>query len=286
MPLYVNGELITDERLYGSDDPAMAGVEEAFLRLFAEHFGFGLIASMAIKDPVDRVLIEQVGQKHLARLCLGDAKMAAATRHQEEAMMKALPAALREPVRQLWRRRVATLVYLSEQGLPKFKAPTDDELQAFYRTHLWQFATGAQVHAAHLVKHVGKGANAPAQARTAMAAAHQELCGGADFATVAKKYSDCPENGGDLGFIARGQMVEAFDDVVFGLAAGEFSEPFETEFGWHVAKAIAFRPSTVLPFAAAKENVLVAHTRAQIGQWLPAHVAELRAKATIEERPA
>jgi peptidyl-prolyl cis-trans isomerase C len=65
----------------------------------------------------------------------------------------------------------------------------------------------------------------------------EQLDGGADFAEVAKEHSIGPSApaGGDLGYITREQVVPAFGDAAFALAAGETSkEPVETQFGWHV----------------------------------------------------
>jgi parvulin-like peptidyl-prolyl isomerase len=57
------------------------------------------------------------------------------------------------------------------------------------------------------------------------------------FAELAAEYSSCPsgESGGDLGSWSRGQMVEEFDDAIFDLEVGEFTDaPVETQFGYHI----------------------------------------------------
>lgn len=61
---------------------------------------------------------------------------------------------------------------------------------------------------------------------------------GESFEALAKKYSKCPsgENGGDLGYFERGQMVPAFEDAAFKLPVGKVSEPVKTQFGWHLIK--------------------------------------------------
>lgn len=65
----------------------------------------------------------------------------------------------------------------------------------------------------------------------------QEIEGGADFADLAKKHSQCPsgKQGGSLGTFSQGQMVPEFDRVVFGdLPVGTVSEPVKTQFGYHL----------------------------------------------------
>ena len=66
----------------------------------------------------------------------------------------------------------------------------------------------------------------------------QEIEEGASFSTKAILYSDDPgskSNGGLIRNVKRGQMVPEFDAVVFNLQEGEVSEPFKTDFGYHIA---------------------------------------------------
>ena len=66
----------------------------------------------------------------------------------------------------------------------------------------------------------------------------KELENGASFEELAEKYSQCPsgQNGGDLGYFKRGQMVSQFEDEAFELPVGKISSPVGTQFGWHIIK--------------------------------------------------
>lgn len=68
----------------------------------------------------------------------------------------------------------------------------------------------------------------------------ERLAGGADFAQLAKKHSTCPskKNGGDLGEFTRGQMVKAFDDVVFKKEVLKIHGPVKTRFGFHLIQTL------------------------------------------------
>jgi peptidyl-prolyl cis-trans isomerase B (cyclophilin B) len=63
---------------------------------------------------------------------------------------------------------------------------------------------------------------------------------GADFAEMAKKYSNCPSagKGGDIGLFQRkdDKVVEEFAKVAFSMDVGDISEPIKTHFGYHIIK--------------------------------------------------
>ena len=66
----------------------------------------------------------------------------------------------------------------------------------------------------------------------------EKIEGGADFAELAKEYSQCPSGrrGGDLGSFGPGQMVPEFDHVCFNEAVGVVHGPVKTQFGYHLVE--------------------------------------------------
>ena len=65
-----------------------------------------------------------------------------------------------------------------------------------------------------------------------------KLDAGEDFEKLAKQFSICPskENGGDLGFFGKGQMVPEFEQAAFSRPVGVVGKPVATEFGFHLIK--------------------------------------------------
>ena len=75
------------------------------------------------------------------------------------------------------------------------------------------------------------------QARSQAQEIYERIEGGGDFAALAKEFSEDPAsalNGGVLGWSTPDQFVPQFAEVMLKTEIGELSEPFESEFGWHI----------------------------------------------------
>lgn len=85
-------------------------------------------------------------------------------------------------------------------------------------------------------------------AKTTINRIYKELRGGADFALLAKQYSQdigSSVNGGSLGWISPGQMVPTFDAMVRQTKTGHISRPFKSRYGYHILKVDGRRQQTL-----------------------------------------
>jgi len=80
---------------------------------------------------------------------------------------------------------------------------------------------------------------------------------GDDFFVLARQYSEDPSaaQDGRLGWFARGIMVKPFEEQAFALPVGATSEPFRTEYGWHILKVLGRRGGRPLPLAEVRREV-------------------------------
>lgn len=110
---------------------------------------------------------------------------------------------------------------------------TEADIQAAYDVRFADAVEIEEFNASHLLVETEEEA----------AAAKARIDEGAAFADVARDVSIGPTgpNGGNLGWFGKGAMVPAFEDQITSLEVGGVSEPFETQFGWHVATLMEVR---------------------------------------------
>ncbi len=167
----------------------------------------------------------------------------------------------------------------------KVARPKNKEIAEFYRKNKAQFWMPEMIRAAHIVKNVDEKTD-EAAALAAMEKVHRQLGNGATFEELADQHSDCPGNGGDLGYFARGQMVEEFDEVVFALGPGDTSPIFRTAFGFHIAKVIDRREPALVSLSDAQGTIQRKLLQDKQVRAIETYVDQLRDKADIQGIPA
>jgi peptidyl-prolyl cis-trans isomerase D len=153
-------------------------------------------------------------------------------------------------------------VKLSADDLLAKVVVNKDDVRKYYDEHQGDFGTPEERRAAHILITVNAVAS-QAEQDTAKAKAEQLLLQArqdpAKFSELAKKNSQDPgsaANGGDLGFFGHGMMVKPFEDATFALKVGEISGLVKSDFGYHIIRLIAVKPSRVLPFDEAREGIV------------------------------
>jgi len=114
-------------------------------------------------------------------------------------------------------------------------ATDDEEVAAIFKHNEQNYRAADQFKAAHIVYHTNQGQDRSEAKRKAYAAL-ERLQSGEAFEKIADEDSDCPGNGGDLGWFAEGYMVQEFEDALNKLEIGATSGVFETPFGFHIAR--------------------------------------------------
>jgi len=162
-----------------------------------------------------------------------------------------------------------------------------EQVQAFYEQNQAEFKHPPQIRASHILIRVPEKAT-PAQREAARKTATRllaELKTGADFAQLAREKSEDPGSapqGGDLGYFAKGDMVEAFEQHAFAMPVGELSEVVSTPYGFHVILVTARRDAGVDPLDEVQSRITAVLMKSERRQRQAEFVAALRQKAKIE----
>ena len=175
------------------------------------------------------------------------------------------------------------LVLASMDGQMK---PTEKEMTVFYQKNKDKFKMPESVHVRHILvaKTAGDDEKITAEKKAQAEDLRKQVLGGADFAEVARKSSDCPSKqaGGDLGTFSRGQMVKPFEDAAFSQKKNEIGPVVETEFGYHIIQVLEKNSSKIMQLDnGTKEKIMAFLTQQKQQQAFESLVKKLRDKAHI-----
>ena len=158
----------------------------------------------------------------------------------------------------------------------------DEALRKVYDEQIKPMGAAEEIRARHILFRADpKDEKAQAEAETRARAALERIKKGEDFATVASELTEDPsgkENGGDLDYFTKDQMVPDFANIAFQMHPGQVSNPVRTPFGWHIIKLEDRRNRPVPEFDKVRpqiETFLVRRGQTEL-------IGQLREKAKIE----
>jgi len=165
---------------------------------------------------------------------------------------------------------------------------SDDQAKKYFQEHPDEFSQDEQIKARHILIPVAPNASADekAAARKKAEKALAEVKRGGDFGAIALEYSSGPtaKDGGELGWISRGQTLPEFEASAFLLDKGQTSDVVETKLGLHIIQVQDKKPRRTVSFDEAKpairNKVAQDQVESQFGDWMK----KLRDNAYIEKK--
>lgn len=158
------------------------------------------------------------------------------------------------------------------------KLTEEDEAQikTYYEENKNLFKKDVQVEASHILFDKND--------REKATKVREEILNGMNFADAAKKYSKCPsgENGGNLGYFGRGQMVSEFEKAAFSAPLGVITQPVKSQFGYHLILVTDKTDSKISTFDEIKNELTEHFRQSKITYEIGKNSEELRKKFEVK----
>ncbi|HXV39800.1 MAG TPA: peptidylprolyl isomerase [Steroidobacteraceae bacterium] len=142
-----------------------------------------------------------------------------------------------------------------------------------------------QIHARHILMRPNE-VQDDATTRQRLAAVRDRVLAGEDFEALASVTSEDPGSatrGGDLGWNSPGTFDPRFEEVLAGLGENEVSEPFRTQFGWHIVQMLGKRTHDQSD-EVRRQRVLTALREGKVDEETELWLRRLRDDAYVEIR--
>ncbi len=175
---------------------------------------------------------------------------------------------------------------LFEEEIAGDIAVEEEDLREFYEENPEFFETEDEIRASHILL------QSDPEDEEAHDAAREEIEDilrqleeeDADFADLAREHSEdgTAEEGGDLGYFGRGQMIPEFEEAAFALEIGEISGVVESQFGFHIIRKTDEREAGTQEFEEVRGQIEQFLAQQQEQQAVESYIDELRQDAEIE----
>jgi peptidyl-prolyl cis-trans isomerase D len=161
-------------------------------------------------------------------------------------------------------------LYIVDASQVQSRTPiTEEDLRRSYQENIENFRSPERAKVRHILfKTQDKPESEDAKMRQLAETVYKQLKAGAKFEELAAKYSEDPGskgNGGQIGFIMRGQTVKNFDEYSFTAPLKTLSSPIKTEFGYHLIEVEERLPAGTRSFEEVR-GALENELRAQRGR--------------------
>jgi peptidyl-prolyl cis-trans isomerase D len=218
-------------------------------------------------DEVEQEYRQQNEHTHIEYVAFDPAQFARQLQPSEEdlrAYFQANQERYQEP-----ERRIVRFVPIDSSELSRRVSVTPQELEDFYRRNIEDYRVPEQVRVRHILLlrpestptgEKAQGSEAPAEDPIRQKAEKllNELRHGADFAKLAKENSDdagSRDNGGEIGWVRRGQTVPALEQVIFSVPAGSEPQLVQTSYGYHIVQVMERQQARVKPLAEVRSEI-------------------------------
>jgi peptidyl-prolyl cis-trans isomerase D len=183
------------------------------------------------------------------------------------------------------------IILLDPQIIGASIQPAEAQLQADYNSRRNDFQTPERVKVRHIL--LKSDASNDAQIKPKAEALLKQIQGGGDFAKLAKDNSQDPGSGaqgGELGWIVKGQTVPEFEKSAFSLQPGQTSGLVKTTYGYHILQLEAHEQAHLQPFDDVKSQLTMDYQKKQAAKQMQSiadqTIAQLRKDPLHPEKAA
>ncbi|MFH0844485.1 MAG: SurA N-terminal domain-containing protein [Pseudomonadota bacterium] len=152
-----------------------------------------------------------------------------------------------------------SIIKIDPEDFEKAVKVGDQELKDYYEENIERYKEKMKVKARHILMKLEE--NAPEgeekKVREKALSIAKKAREGGDFEKLAKESSEGPtrEDGGDLGYFSKGEMLKPFEEAAFNMKKGEISDPVRSPLGYHIIKVEDIKEARTKTFDEVRKEI-------------------------------